>query len=229
MKKNIMSIIGALIVLALIILAIVLITNKPAESSLIFKKEYEALNGTKNKMGKEHRTIKISKNNPYVKIDPNEIVKKLENKETFYLYVGDPKCPWCRSVLETSIKIAKKYNIDTIYYIEIWDEEGNEIFRDKYEVKDGKAVKVKDGTEAYNTLLKSFNKVLDSYTLTDKDKTIEVGEKRIYAPNYFYVKDGEVILMVEGTSDKQEDPREELTKEMLKDEEEAFKKLFDQK
>ena len=150
----------------------------------------------------------------------------IEDKKTFYLYVGDTLCPWCRSVIEKSIEVAKKNKIDTIYYIDIWDEEGKEILRDKYEVKDGKAVKVLDGTPEYKKLLEYFNTVLSDYTLTDKDKTIPVGEKRIYAPNFFYIKDGEVQKMIEGISDKQNDPREKLTKEILKDEEEAFNKLF---
>ena len=53
-----------------------------------------------------------------------------------------------------------------------------------------------------------------------------MGEKRIYAPNYFYISNGKVKKMVEGISDKQKDSREELTDEILKDEEEQFNDLF---
>ena len=34
------------------------------------------------------------------------------NKKAFYLYVGDSLCPWCRSVIEQSIKSAKENEID---------------------------------------------------------------------------------------------------------------------
>ena len=194
---------------------------------LEFKKEYEALNGTLNKTGKEHRTITIDEDNPYIKTTPEEIVKMINNNETFYLYVGDKLCPWCRSVLEKSIEMAKKYNIEKIYYIDIWDDEGNEILRDKYIYEEGNITKTIEGKEEYQILLEKFDSVLSNYTIKDPDDNkIEVGEKRIFAPNYFYIRDGKVVKMIEGYSDKQKDSREELTEEMLKDEEEQFESLF---
>ena len=216
----------------LIIVALFTITacdgkKKDNKSALEFKEEYESLNGKTNKYGKEHRTITISEDNPYIKTTPEEIVKMIDNKETFYLYVGDPLCPWCRSVLEKSIEIAKEYDIDKIYYIDIWDDEGNEILRDKYELQNNEAVKTIEGTKEYSKLLKVFDSVLDDYVLTDNNKNqVATGEKRIYAPNYFYIKKGKAIKKIEGTSELQEDSREELTEEMLKDEEKQFKELF---
>ena len=106
--------------------------KKDNKAALEFKEEYESLNGKTNASGKEHRTITVSEDNPYIKVTPSKIVEMIENKETFYLYVGDPLCPWCRSVLEKSIEVAKKYDIEKIYYIDIWDEDGKEILRDKY-------------------------------------------------------------------------------------------------
>ena len=203
-------------------------TKKDNKYALEFKEEYESLNGVKNKNGKNHRTIAIAEDNPYVKTTPDKILDMIENDETFFLYVGDPLCPWCRSVLEKSIKVAKEYDIEKIYYIDIWDEDGNEILRDKYEIQDDKAVKVQNGTDAYYELLKSFDTVLSNYTLTSADGTkIETGEKRIYAPNYFYIKDGTVIKMVSGISELQSNPMEELTEEMLEDEEKQFESLFE--
>ena len=197
------------------------------EDALKFKEEYESLNGEKNKRGKEYRTLDIDDDNPYVKVTAEEIVKMINNKETFYLYVGDSMCPWCRSVLEKSIEVARDNDIEKIYYVEIWDDEGNEILRDKYELVDGKIKKVSDGTKAYKKLLSKFDKVLSDYTLKDEDDNeIEVGEKRIYAPNYFYVENGKVKKMIEGISDSQTDPYEELTDEILEDEEELFQDFF---
>lgn len=197
------------------------------KAAIAFKKEYESLNGKTNASGQIHRTLNISEDNPYEKVTPKEIVNKIENNDTFYLYIGDSLCPWCRSVLEKSIEVAKEKNVDKIYYIDIWDDEGNEILRDKYEIKDGKAVKVSDGTPEYKKLLKVFDSVLSDYTLTDEEENkIEVGEKRIYAPNFFYIKKGKVIKKVEGISDKQEDSRQKLTKSILKDEEDIFNNFF---
>jgi thiol-disulfide isomerase/thioredoxin len=194
--------------------------------ALEFKEEYESINGVVNKNGKEHRAITIDEDNPYIKTTPEEIVKMINNKETFFLYVGDSLCPWCRSVLEKSIEVAKKYNVEKIYYIKIWDDEGNEILRDKYELKPI-LTKTIEGTDSYKFLLEKFDSVLSEYTLTDTEgHKITTEEKRIYAPNYFYIKNGEVVKMVEGISEKQTDSREELTDEILKDEEEQFISLF---
>lgn len=103
----------------------------------------------------------------------------------------------------------------------------NEILRDKYELKDGKAEKVSNGTKEYEKLLKYFDSVLSDYTLTDEEgKTVKTGEKRIYAPNFFYVEEGKVKNMISGISDKQTDARGELTEEILEDEEKAFRNFF---
>ena len=104
--------------------------------ALKFKEDYESMNGKENAMGKVHRTITISEKNPYVYITPKELVKKIEKKETFYVYFGSTLCPWCRSVIEKSIEVANNKGISKIYYVDIWDDEGNEILRDKFSVKE---------------------------------------------------------------------------------------------
>ena len=215
-------------VLLIILVCLLILTGckKDNKYALEFKEEYESLNGLLNKNGKEHRTITINEDNPYIKTTPEEIVKMINNNETFFLYVGDSLCPWCRSVLEKSIEVAKKYNIEKIYYIEIWDDEGNEILRDKYELTPT-LTKTIEGTESYKFLLEKFDSVLEEYTVTDTEgHKISTEEKRIFAPNYFYIRDGKVLKMVDGISEKQTDSREELTKDMLDDEEQEFESLF---
>ena len=218
MKKYILTIIA--------VLCVVLLSgcNKDAAK---FKEDYESLNGVEAN-GKTHRTVTIDADNPFVYTTGEEIVKKIENKESFYLYVGDTMCPWCRSVIEMAIKKSKEYGVSKIYYIHIWDSEHNEIFRDKYELQeDGTMKKTIEGTEGYNKLLTYFDSVLSDYTLTDANgKKIETGEKRIYAPNFFYVYKGEVKKMVEGISSKQIDARQELDEELLEDEAKIFDDYF---
>ena len=195
-------------------------------SHLAFKDAYEALNGTTNSSGKENRTVHIDEVNPFVEVEPNEIIKMIENKESFYVYIGDEMCPWCRSVIETAIDLSKKANIEKIYYVQIWDDDHNEILRDQYKYEDGKLNKVVEGTDEYHQLLKYWNNVLDDYTLTIDDKEVEVGEKRIYAPNFVYMENGEAIRFTTGISSLQEDAREELSEEMLNDMKNQFKKFF---
>lgn len=219
MKKKVLG----LVLVGLLFLSVGCSSKEAQE----FKREYESLNGTSNKSGKEHRTVNINKNNPFVKVSASDILTKLDNKETFYVYFGDKLCPWCRSVIEKCIEVANKNKVKKIYYVAIWDDEGNEILRDKYERKNGVSGKVKDGTVEYYKLLEAFDSVLNPYTYTHSDGREDTfGEKRIYAPNFIYVKDGEAVKMTEGISQKQSDARGELTEEILKDEEEMFTEFF---
>jgi len=202
-------------------------TSADTGAAAEFKTMYEALNGTENKNGKVNRTIALPEDHPFVYVTPEEVVKKIENKETFWLYVGDPKCPWCRSVLETAAEKAKEYGVKEIVSVNIWDADGNEILRDKYELRDGNPVKTGEGTEAYRKLLTAFDSVLDDYQLeAEEGQKIPVGEKRIYAPNFVRVVNGEAVRLITGISGNQKDSRGELTEEILADEKAAFDAFF---
>ena len=197
------------------------------EAAKEFKTEYESLNGQKNSKGIEHRTVSINKNNPFVKTTAEKVVEKIENGETFYLYVGDKLCPWCRSVIEKAIEVANDNKITEVLYVPIWDNEGNEILRDKFIVtEEGALEKTIEGTEAYKTLLEKFDSLLESYTIKKDDVIVNTGEKRIYAPTFIYVKNGDAKRMTTAISEKQTDSRGELTKEILDDEEQMLTDFF---
>ncbi len=203
-------------------------TKEPTESSLAFKNEYETLNGKENAFGKQHRTVSIPEVNPFEKITPEELVTKLENKETFYVYFGDPLCPWCRSVIEKATLVANKNNIDKIYYIKIWDDNGNEVLRSKYKLnKKNKPELVTPAASTYYTIMDHMKNLLKDYSLVTSDnKEVKIGEKRIYAPNFVYVENGVGIKLVTGNSTKQTNAFDELTTEMLEDEENIFNDFF---
>jgi len=195
--------------------------------SITFKKDYESLNGTVNSNGKEYRTVNIPKNNPIIISTAKEIITKIENEETFYVYFGSSLCPWCRSVIEKALEIANDNEIDKIFYVDIWDENGNEILRNKYTTDEfGNKEIVKKGTEEYNKLLEYFDEVLSEYTYTINDEKKSYGEKRIYAPTFIYVSKGKAKRKTTGISDKQTDSRSELTKEILSDEQQLFEDFF---
>ena len=222
MKKRI------IVFLSLIVLLLVTGCNLDIKlESENFKLDYESLNGTTNKNGKEHRSVSIDINNPFEQITPDELLAKIEGGETFYVYFGDKLCPWCRSVIEKAIEVANKKRIDKIYYVAIWDSEGNEIVRDKYELQDGILVKTIEGTKEYEKFLMYFDDLLSEYNLTDSQgNKVYTGEKRIFAPNFIYVEEGKAIRLTTGISDNQKDSREELNDDILKDEEELFEEFF---
>ena len=226
MKKKVL--ISLLLLVSLISFTGCFDNKEENKVALAFKNDYEELNGKTNKSGKEHRTISISEDNRFVEITMEELMKKIDSGDSFYVYFGSRLCPWCRSVIEMADKVSRENDIEKVYYIDIWDDEGNELIRDKYTIdENNKLVLEKEGTEEYKRLLELFGSLLRDYTLTDNNgDEVVVGEKRIYAPNYFYINKGKAVRMITGKSDTQKDAREELTEEMLKDEEEKFDKFF---
>ena len=132
--------------------------EKDNKAAIAFKNDYEEINGTVNSSGKEHRTITLSEKNVFVETTPEEIVKKIENKDSFYVYFGSRLCPWCRSTLEMADRISRENDIEKIYYVDIWDDEGNEIFRDKYTLdENGELVLSYEGTESYKKIVEYFS------------------------------------------------------------------------
>ena len=223
MKKGLFLV---FLLMGVISLSVYDMKEKNVSDSLKFKEEYEGFNGEKNDYF-EYRNLSITEKNPIIYSSAEEIVQKIENNETFIVYFGDPECPWCRSVIEQAINSANENGISKIYYVRIWNGFHNEILRDVYELdKESPVLKVK-GTVSYYKLLKYFDKLLQDYTLTNKDnKTIQVNEKRIFAPSFIYVKDGNPLQLVDGISKKQESYNSTLTEEILSEEKEIFDKFY---
>ena len=139
---------------ATIFLMLFLVTGCGKSDAVKFKEEYESLNGTVSASGKEIRSITIDKDNPMIYKSADDIVKMIENKETFVVYFGFPACPWCRSVLPTLLDVSKDLGLDKIYYVDVLE------IRDTLKVNDNKEVVVdKKGTDAYYKLLELKPKI----------------------------------------------------------------------
>ena len=187
-----------------------------------FKEEYESLNGKSNDSGKLYREVSISEDNPFVYATANEIVEKIDNGESFIVYFGFNTCPWCRSVIETLIKVAKDKKFDKVYYVDVLK------LRDSYTLDGNKPVKEKDGSAGYDELLDRLDNVLSDYTLTnEKGKEIKVGEKRIYAPNIVSISSGKAEKLTTGISDSETDSYMELTEAMKEEMYEKIECVFD--
>ena len=117
-SKIIFIVVLVLCIFSFFAISKVAIIHNNDTDSIKFKEEYESLNGKKYK-NKKIRDVKIEKDNPFVYKTAEEIVDLIENGESFIVYFGFSKCPWCRSMIETFIKTAKENNIDKIYYVDI--------------------------------------------------------------------------------------------------------------
>lgn len=182
-----------------------------------FKKEYESLNGEKieNNIARE---VSIDSDNPFIYSSAEEIVTKIDNKDTFAVYFGFKECPWCRSVIESLISSAKDLGLEEIYYVDIKD------IRDTLKVDDNKnVVTEKKGTDGYYKLLEKLDNVLDEYSLESDDESINTNEKRIYAPTVVAIVNGNAEDKTTGISEKQDNAYMKLTKKMKKESYNKFK------
>lgn len=188
--------------------------NKEKTDAQLFKEEYEKLNNQDtNYNDYKYRPLNIDENNPFIYKEPKDIIKMIDNKETFVVYFGFASCPWCRSVIPNLIEVAKNLQIKTIYYVDVKD------IRNVLEVdENGNIVTKKEGKHEYNQLLEKLNPVLDDYIITDNNNNeVNTDTKRIYAPNIISILNGEPVKMTTGISDYQTDAFMELTDEIQND------------
>lgn len=209
MKKKILILVA--ILLAALVFGFIYKINSDYKKTdaYKFKVEYESLNNEDTGYGKVYRELNINKKNKIKYSTAKEIVEKTENNETFVVYFGFAKCPWCRSMIENLIDLSIENEID-IYYVDVFD------IRDTIEYVDGELKTTKEGDKDYMKLIELYGDVLSDYSVKNGDEKISAGEKRIYAPNVVAVVNGEAKEMVEGVSEKLEDPYGEITEEMKK-------------
>lgn len=153
-----------------------------------FKQSYESLNDTvRESDGATYNSVEVSEDNPIVYINVQEALDLLKSDKAM-IYVGANWCPHCRNAVPVLFDVAKQYELDKIYYLELDDD------KSQFEWKDGQAVKTKDGTEEYYALLSVLADRLNDYTIQDDEGNSQpTGEKRIYIPYVLAVKDGQVV------------------------------------
>ena len=202
---------------------------KQTEDEKKFETEYETLNGTANETGVAHKTGNIAKDNNIKYITLEEADKKL-SEGSGVIYFGFASCPWCRNLVPTLLDVAKEEELEEIYYVNLLDEEGNDL-RSKYTLNNkNKPKKEKDASLEYYNILASLSEYLSQYVLyTENGKEIEVPEKRLSAPTVVAVKEGVVLDVYEATVEMTEEDAgavKVFTKDDKKNAEKAYKELI---
>ena len=149
-------------------------------------------------LNNENVNINISKNNPIKYVTLDEVFDIIQNK-TGVIYFGFPGCPWCRNMIPVLFEATKNNNIDTIYYF------------------NPRNVKKSDNDE-YNKL----KEILNEYLSEDEN-----GQKVLYVPDVYFIKDGKIVGHHLGTVDSQEDPTISLTEEEKNELLDIFNELFE--
>lgn len=133
-----------------------------------------------------------------------DIDKAIKDGESFVLYCGFKKCPWCNSMIAILNDIAIQYGSDIAYL----DTRKDPSWSSNMDIDD------------YDLFIKYFGDYLD----TDTD-----GKKHLYVPHVFFIKDGVVVAEHPGTAPGHDSASDELTDEqkeaLTKTLEEGFKKV----
>lgn len=141
--------------------------------------------------------VNIELNNKVSYIAEEDLLKAMDN-ETAIFYFGFPTCPWCRNMVEPLLKVAKDRNIKIYYF-------------------NPKEIRSNDN-KTYDKLVKKVDKYLE------KD---ENGNKVLYVPDVYFIKNGKIVDNHLGSLDTQKDPFVKLNTKQTKELENIFDKLID--
>ncbi len=187
-RKKLTLIIGVLVLVLGIGGYFLLFNKEQNKDALKFKTAYESLNDTIRKSdGALYNNVNISEDNPIKYISVDEAIDLLNSKKAI-IYIGANWCPWCRDMLAPMFDVAKKLNIDTIYYLELDDDKSN------YEIQNGELKKISNGSANYYKLLDELKEYLRDYELKDdKGNVYSTGEKRIYMPFFITIRNESIV------------------------------------
>jgi thiol-disulfide isomerase/thioredoxin len=128
--------------------------------------------------------LDINPENPIRFVDAEQTLELLQ-EGTGVIYFGFPECPWCRTAVPVLFDAASEAHLETIYYFNPQD------FRD-----------------SDDPTFKQIMAILDPYLETNAD-----GEKRLFVPDVFFIKEGQILANHLGTIPSQADPTVALTEE----------------
>ena len=136
--------------------------------------------------------LSISTENPVVYKSDTEIVDVMKNEQAI-IFFGFSKCPWCRSAIETLLKVCEQNDIKTLYYVDIYN------IRDTYKINDSMIGIGQILTADFESMNKKVNSLVNYLNEVSKNEEIRV--VTLFVTNIFentsyclYNKDSEEII-----------------------------------
>ena len=154
-----------IIVLAIIAIFLVGCSDNYEFSGLAFKEVFETLNEGKDKEGNSYYKVSISADNVFIVVDEDYILEKIDNKNGFYLFVGNPSNNYSRIVINPLLTSIKDNRIKEIYFV------NSSKFKE-----DSRLNKILDKDISRSGLFAFKKGNIDKYTLgLDNDKDTNTG------------------------------------------------------
>lgn len=203
MKK----ILTILMIVVLIIFVSGCINKKELTDGQKFKEEYEIYNGKKTDRG-VYPTLEIPENN-IIKYSTLKEVNEILSSGTGVIYLGFPKCPWCRNAIKVLLDSADSTTLDKIYYVDMQNE------RDIMKIDgNGNIVTTQKASDDYYKLVEKLKDILPDYIIYDSENNeYNTNTKRIYVPLVLFIENGQLVDYHMDTVESQKDPYVDLTEE----------------
>lgn len=187
-KKSVMIVLGIIIGVVILVSVGIWIVND--DSDYNFKDEYEKLNGVSTRDGNKYPDVTIPLDNIVRKVDYDTVIDILNKGGNGVIYLGYPKCVYCRSAVQVLLDTAKDTELSEILYLDI--EKKNKKYKKLMKVMDEKFI-VTEEKKIYAPLvlfvvegeIVSYNKGTVS-THTDPYKEMGTSQIRGLAEIYKY-------------------------------------------
>ena len=126
----------------------------------------------------------------YIESVMKEVAEKMDKGETFAVYFGFSKCPWCVEAVPILNDVAKEYKANVLYV----NTRKNEEWKSNIDIDD------------YDLFVEKFG---DYVPLDENDI------KHLYTPHVFFIKGGEVVSEHAYTVDGHDAHERKLTEEEI--------------
>lgn len=132
-----------------------------------------------------YQAIHVSPFSPMEICTDTELVASIQNGYTGYIYLGSPRCPYCRNTVPLLLEQAQASGISRILSCTLQN------YNYRYEYTDTGLIETQHGTPAYDTLLQ----LLDAYTVPKRvtapdGQTVDTGVRTIYMPAVLHCTNG---------------------------------------
>lgn len=139
----------------------------------------------------------------YVKANAKDMVRKMDNKDTFVIYFGFAKCPWCRDLMPILNEASKRMLQKEVLYVNTRE---NPEWKSNLDIDD------------YDLFVEKADEYLDY----DENNI-----KHLYTPMVFFIKNGEIksVITAPDYDAHEEKIPDNLKEELLNNIIEAYKTI----
>lgn len=138
----------------------------------------------------------------FIDMRVDEMLEAMDQGASFVVYFGFTDCPWCKEAMPILNEVAKEYNQNVCYI----NTRADASWQSNTDIDD------------YDALVERVG----SYFEYDDD-----GNRHLYTPAVFFIKDGKVVLYHEGTTESHNAHERTMTDEEVEELKSVYREGFE--